>query len=64
MKIHKNHRNIFNKVWNVTSINFHVIFKSQFKLVDVWTVVTIDYDTWKIVPKLDYLNKEGIFITV
>ena len=34
------------------------------KLVDVWTVVTIDYVTWKIVPKLDYLNKEGIFLTV
>ena len=26
--------------------------------------MTIDYVTWKIVPKLDYLNKEGIFITV
>ena len=38
--------------------------KQAFKLVDVWTVVTIDYVTWKIVPKLDYLNKEGILITV
>ena len=26
--------------------------------------MTIDYVTWKIIPKLDYLNKEGIFITV
>ena len=26
--------------------------------------MTIDYVTWKIVPKLDYLNKEGIFLTV
>ena len=64
IKIYKNHRNIFNKVWNVHSINIHVFFQSQFKLVDVWIVVTIDYVTWKIVPKRDYLNKEGIFITV
>ena len=62
--IYKNHRNIFNQVWNVHSINIHVFFQSQFKLVDVGTVVTIDYVTWKIVPKRDYLNKEGIFITV
>ena len=27
-------------------------------------VVTINYITWKIIPKLNYLNKEGIFITV
>ena len=26
--------------------------------------MTIDYVTWKIIPKLDYPNKEGIFITV
>ena len=63
IKIYKNHRNIFNKVWNVHSINIDVIFQSQFKLVDVWTVVAIDYVTWKIVPKFDYLNKEEIFIT-
>ena len=36
-------------------INIHVFFQSQFKLVDVWIVVTIDYVTWKIVPKRDYL---------
>ena len=28
IKIYKNHRNIFNKVWNVRSINIHVIFQS------------------------------------
>ena len=26
--------------------------------------MAIDYVTWKIIPKLDYLNKEGIIITV
>ena len=26
--------------------------------------MAIEYVNWKIVPKLDYLNKEGIFITV
>ena len=45
--------------FNKYSCDFSIL-----KLVDVWTVVTIDYVTWKIVPKLDYLNKEGIFITV
>ena len=30
----------------------------------IWTIMAIDYVTWKIVPILDYLNKEGIFITV
>ena len=54
----------FNKAWNVHSININVTFQSQFKLVDVWTVMTIDYVTWKVVPKPDYLNKEGIFISV
>ena len=33
------------------------IFMSFFNL------MTTDYVTWKIVPKLDYLNKEGMFIT-
>ena len=28
IKIYKNHRNISNKVWNVHSINIHVIFQS------------------------------------
>ena len=28
IKIYKNHRNIFNKVWNVHSINIDVIFQS------------------------------------
>ena len=45
--------------FNKYSCDFSIL-----KLVDVWTVVKIDYVTWKIVPKLDYLNKEGIFITV
>ena len=26
--------------------------------------MTFDFVTWKVVPKPDYLNKEGIFITV
>ena len=26
--------------------------------------MAVNYVTWKIVPILDYLNKEGIFITV
>ena len=26
--------------------------------------MTIDNVTWKIIPKLDYPNKEGLFITV
>ena len=50
-------------IWSLLLLYFHMIM-TFWKHRNIWTIMEIEYITWKILPRHDNFNKERIFITI